>query len=240
MAILAYLVAASIAATSAGSAPDNEATLDVLRFGDAGALVAELNEELRTAGFNADDGAVFGRKTRHAVYAFQKHHELATSGQFTPFMWALLAMPVELPERAKPSRIEVDLNKQVLYVVEDGQVVLVLPISSGSGSSYIGSNGKRQIATTPEGAFSFQRRVRGIRRAPLGTLYNPYYFRGGIAVHGSPSVPNYPASHGCVRVTMWDMDLLIDFLDIGQRIYVYSEVPDASPVATPSEPWILL
>ena len=39
---------------------------------------------------------------------------------------------------------------------------------------------------------------------------------------------------------MWDMDLLIDFLDIGQRIYVYSEVPDASPVATPSEPWILL
>ena len=138
--------------------------------------MAELNEELRTAGFNADDGAVFGRKTRHAVYAFQKHHELATSGQFTPFMWALLAMPVELPERAEPSRIEVDLNKQVLYVVEDGQVVLVLPISSGSGSSYIGSNGKRQIATTPEGAFSFQRRVRGIRRAPLGTLYNPYYF----------------------------------------------------------------
>jgi hypothetical protein len=39
---------------------------------------------------------------------------------------------------------------------------------------------------------------------------------------------------------MWDMDLLIDFLDVGQRIYVYSEVPDDPPVATPIEPSILL
>ena len=24
---------------------------------------------------------------------------------------------------------------------------------------------------------------------PLGQLYQPYYFNGGIAVHGAPSVP---------------------------------------------------
>jgi len=38
--------------------------------------------------------------------------------------------------------------------------------------------------------------------APLGKLYNPVYFVGGIAVHGAPSVPNRPASHGCVRIPM--------------------------------------
>ena len=108
--------------------------------------------------------------------------------------------------------------------------MLVLPISSGSGDPYVGSNGRRQIATTPEGVFRFQRRILGIRRATLGTLYNPYYFLGGIAVHGSPSVPNHPASHGCVRVTLWDMELLLDYLEVGQTIYVYggaTQIPDS-------------
>ena len=51
-------------------------------------------------------------------------------------------------------------------------------------------------------SFHYQRRVTGWRHAPLGLLYNPVYFNGGIAVHGAPSVPNYPASHGCVRIPM--------------------------------------
>ena len=42
----------------------------------------------------------------------------------------------------------------------------------------------------------------GWRHAPLGLLYNPVYFNGGIAVHGALSVPDYPASHGCVRIPM--------------------------------------
>ena len=113
------------------------------------------------------------------------------------------------------------LVKQVLYVVEDRAVVLIVPISSGNGRYYTGSNGKRQVAVTPEGVFRFQRRIVGVRRAPLGTLYNPYYFHGGIAVHGSLSVPNQPASHGCVRVTLPDMKLLMEHFEIGQTIYVY-------------------
>jgi hypothetical protein len=39
-------------------------------------------------------------------------------------------------------------------------------------------------------------------------LYRPKYFRGGIAVHGSGSIPAYPASHGCARVSNAAMDLL--------------------------------
>jgi lipoprotein-anchoring transpeptidase ErfK/SrfK len=42
----------------------------------------------------------------------------------------------------------------------------------------------------------------------LGVLYRPRFFIRGVAVHGYSSVPNYPASHGCVRVTNQAMDML--------------------------------
>ncbi len=139
-------------------------------------------------------------------------------------MWSLLDRPVELPFRPEADRIEVDLAKQVLYVVERRQVIHVMPISSGNGKPYFGEDGHRDIANTPEGKFRFQRRVRGLRESFLGQLWNPYYFYGGYAIHGSPDVPNYPASHGCIRVTMWDMDVLMDHhFKLGQTVYIYGK-----------------
>ena len=218
-AVLAYVVAASIAI--GGGALGNASLSGDMTYGDQGSAVATLNDALSRAGFHPDAGDVFGERTRFAVYGFQKHHGLAVTGRFTPFMWDLLDDPITLPRRPESDRVEVDLGKQVLYVVQGDEVVLVVPVSSGNGDPYIGSNGRRQVANTPEGVFRFQRRILGIRKAPLGTLYNPFYFRGGIAIHGSPSVPNFPASHGCIRTTMWDMDLLLDHLEVGQTIYVY-------------------
>ena len=194
-----------------------------LAYGDSGAPVAELNRRLTAAGFNADDGDSFGRETRHAVYALQKHHGMAVDGVFTPAMWDVLSEPIELPRQKHPDRVEVNLGKQVLYVVEDHEVVYVAPVSSGNGELYETSRGTRAYAVTPEGEFSFERRIDGVRRAFLGTLYNPYYFRGGFAVHGSGFVPNYPDSHGCVRVTMWDSEELKDYFSVGQAVYVYGQ-----------------
>jgi lipoprotein-anchoring transpeptidase ErfK/SrfK len=47
------------------------------------------------------------------------------------------------------------------------------------------------------------------------------YFTGGYAIHGNPSVPPYPASHGCVRVPMWVAPLLYATTPYGQTVYVY-------------------
>jgi hypothetical protein len=58
------------------------------------------------------------------------------------------------------------------------------------------------------------------RPGPLGDLYRPKYFnRQGIAVHGYANVPPYPASHGCVRVSLAAMDWLwrTDQLPAGSR-----------------------
>ena len=104
-----------------------------------------------------------------------------------------------------PNHTEVDLTRQVMMVWRDGGLELVTHVSSGSEVAYCESTreGRRcGNAVTPLGSYRFGRRVDGWRDAPLGRLYNPVYFNGGIAVHGAGSVPDRPASHGCVRIPM--------------------------------------
>ena len=57
----------------------------------------------------------------------------------------------------------------------------------------------------------------------LGTLYRPRFIVGGIAMHGYPNVPNYPASHGCVRVTNAFMDFVwaANLLPIGRTVVIH-------------------
>jgi lipoprotein-anchoring transpeptidase ErfK/SrfK len=76
-------------------------------------------------------------------------------------------------------------------------VAWVLNTSTGTAST-----------PTPVGDFVVDRQVDGMRHAPLGDLYRPKYFHGGVAVHGSPSIPGHPASHGCARVSNAAMDFL--------------------------------
>ena len=41
----------------------------------------------------------------------------------------------------------------------------------------------------------------GMDISPLGQLWRPRYYYGGYAIHGSDSIPPYPVSHGCVRLS---------------------------------------
>jgi lipoprotein-anchoring transpeptidase ErfK/SrfK len=103
---------------------------------------------------------------------------------------------------ADSPRIDVDLSRQMLSVIdESGKITKVLPISSGSGGWYV-SEGERRRAVTPTGRFRVYRKIGGWRKSPLGMMYYPVYIVGGIAIHGSPSVPRRPASHGCIRIPM--------------------------------------
>ena len=74
----------------------------------------------------------------------------------------------------------------------------VLNTSTGNGEAYAAPGGGTAVATTPTGRFTIEREIDGLREAPLGTLYRPKYFNGGIAIHGSGSIPA-TGSHGCAR-----------------------------------------
>src|SRR5215475_1755540 len=118
-------------------------------------------------------------------------------------------------------RIDVDLGRQMLSVIdESGNVKKVLPISSGSGRWYV-SEGERRLAITPTGRFRVYRKIPGWRKSPLGLMYYPVYIAGGVAIHGSPSVPRRPASHGCIRIPMVAAKAFYDTTPIGTVVLVH-------------------
>jgi lipoprotein-anchoring transpeptidase ErfK/SrfK len=122
---------------------------------------------------------------------------------------------------AQYPRIDVDLSRQMLSVIdESGNVVKVLPISSGSGRWYV-SEGERRLAITPTGRFRVYRKIPGWRKSPLGLMYYPVYIAGGVAIHGSPSVPRRPASHGCIRIPMYAAKAFFDSTPIGTVVLVH-------------------
>ena len=44
---------------------------------------------------------------------------------------------------------------------------------------------------------------------------------GNYGVHGYLNVPYYPASHGCIRVHVWDADYLHERFYIGMPVHVW-------------------
>ncbi len=121
---------------------------------------------------------------------------------------------------AEPTRVEIDLTRQVLFFWQDAKLVRILPVSSGFGGHYCGDDGSCGIATTPIGAFHATSKIKGIHKSPLGELWDPVFFNGGIAIHGEPSVPASPASHGCVRIPMNDSTWMYTSLNLGTPVYV--------------------
>jgi lipoprotein-anchoring transpeptidase ErfK/SrfK len=116
--------------------------------------------------------------------------------------------------------LDVNISEQVLSEVVDGHVVYATHISSGNGEWYW-DQGEWWLAETPRGWFQIYAKVPGWDEASLGWLYNAMYFVGGFAIHGSEEVPDYPASHGCVRVSLGDADYLFETTEIGTWVFVH-------------------
>jgi lipoprotein-anchoring transpeptidase ErfK/SrfK len=195
-----------------------------LRLGSRGSAVVTLQQRLAALHYfdvGAADG-VFGQNTYHAVIAFQKVQGLARDGVVGPATRARLAKPyVPAPRyRLATASLEVNLAKQVIYYVRNGTIQRIIDASTGSGAWYY-SQGRWARAITPAGRFHIYSRYNGWQAGPLGSLYRPNYFHGGYAVHGMTSVPAYPASHGCVRMTVPTMDRMWSSLWIGMPVAIY-------------------
>ncbi|HYE73750.1 MAG TPA: L,D-transpeptidase family protein [Blastocatellia bacterium] len=165
----------------------------------------------------------------HALVAFQKIERRAITGKLTKDeLQALRNATRPEPLEWGYNHIEVDLVRQVLFVVDCcGAILRILPISSGSGELFT-EGGWTRRAITPIGRFKITRQIKGWRKSPLGLLYYPNYFTNGIAIHGNPAVPTFPASHGCVRIPMFAAKEFSDMATVGMPVVVHDgKVPPA-------------
>ena len=198
----------------------------VLRLGSHGSAVKTLQQRLIALGYfdvSTADG-VFEQDTYHAVIAFQKVQGLTRDGVVGPATWAKLAKPyVPAPRyRLATASLEMNLSEQVIYYVRGGTIQRIIDASTGSGAWYY-SQGRWARAITPTGRFHvYWRYSNGWQAGPLGSMYRPNYFYGGYAVHGMTSVPAYPASHGCVRMTVPTMDRMWSSLWVGMPVAIYA------------------
>jgi lipoprotein-anchoring transpeptidase ErfK/SrfK len=163
--------------------------------------------------------------TVHAIVAFQKVEGLKRTGKLD----AVLLEKMRAAQRPTSRywtgavHVEVDLARQVLFFVDEEAIVkYTIPISSGNEKYYY-EEGKRQKAHTPRGRFKIVRKINGVRKAPLGSLYYPSYIYAGIAIHGSNSVPAYPASHGCIRIPRFADREVFAMAPIGMEVMVYDQ-----------------
>lgn len=204
--------------------PSATPSASVLHPGDSGTDVQDLQRRLLSLGYwLGDPDGVYGHLTEQAVVALQKAAGLSADGVFGQQTKVALVSEVRpQPRRIVGSGVEVDLQRQLLMHVRAGVPHLIVNASTGSGTTYRQA-GIDQVAVTPAGKHTVYREVDGRDIGPLGDLWRPKYIVAGVAIHGYPTVPAFPASHGCVRVSMAAMDHLwsSDALPLGGSVWVY-------------------
>lgn len=209
---------------SAGTA--SAASHPMLRVGAQGSAVLALQRRLTSLGYwlGGADGS-FGDLTRQAVIAIQKVAGILRDGECGPATWSKVDAGVRPRARSTWGHVaEVNKATQTLLIVDSGVVRRIYNTSTGSGQRYFQDKTKTwHVALTPSGSFRVFRQVNKWDDGPLGKLYRPEYFNGGIAVHGLASVPAYPASHGCCRVSLPAMDNLwaAGGIAVGTSVRVY-------------------
>lgn len=186
---------------------------DYIEYGEVSNRVGKLQQRLKDLGyFVTSVDKAYGGETQQAVFALQKAGGLYRDGVVGDATQN--AADDGVVPRAQSSSgkvLEIDIDRQLVLAVENGKVVKVINASSGNGETYE-AKGATYTAYTPRGSFAVFREVNGMHSSTLelGDMWRPKFFTGGIAVHGSASVPAFPASHGCVRVSNSAMDWIWD------------------------------
>ena len=181
-----------------------------LSAGDTRAFLC-VEEELLRQGYNP--GTVDGNVDHQTVwmtYAFQKVAQMPVTGDFGEAEYAAMLTNPRIAPRAgdfEPDRVEVYIGRQLVLVVRDGEVVRQFHTSTGKSST-----------PTVRGVWRVYEK-RNYRQA--NHMYRPVFFYRGYAFHGYPSIPLYPASHGCARMYDHDMDVLWDYLYLNEQIVTY-------------------
>jgi peptidoglycan hydrolase-like protein with peptidoglycan-binding domain len=208
--------------------------------GASGDNIRTMQQRLLDLGFWVPDtDGQYGFVTKQAVMAFQKHYGIAATGvadQPTVDLMNFVTHRVR-GQAWRGDVIEVDKSKQLIYIVRGGRTLWAINASTGSEIPYEEQSKtepdkiERGDSVTPEGFWKVTRYADPEKgdwvEGELGQIYRPAYFKGGVAVHGSTNIPNYAASHGCVRVSTAAMDFIWsqDLMPLKALVWVHGDIP---------------
>jgi hypothetical protein len=181
-----------------------------LHQGQCGDVVVGFKKGMRKMGYIANSGRCFGGKTARGVLAYRKVNGMSRSMR----AGAGLVKKVysgkggyEVRHPGAGDHLEAPLSKQVLVFTKGDEPYAIYPISSGKSSTPTVTGHYEMIRTEP-GYNSHG-------------MYYSWYFHGGYAVHGYESVPDYPASHGCLRTFIADQPEIYERIFYGQDIFIW-------------------
>lgn len=193
------------------------------RRDDSGQGVLDLQQKLSTSGYwcgAADSG--YGHLTEQAVFALQKSHGLARDGVAGPNVRQALAKNYRPQPAAGGNHVEVHLGSQLLLVVRGGSTSMVLNTSTANGKEYEFKKRTYTARTRPGDFAVWLTHSSGWKDGELGEMWRPMFYSGNYAIHGSRSIPPWPASHGCARVSVAAMDMIWrdHVMSMGSRVLV--------------------
>jgi L,D-transpeptidase catalytic domain len=210
-----YAVAAKHVATAALGGDSTvrkswKVSFPALHEGQCGDVVVGFKKAMRSMGYIANDGRCFGGKTARGVLAYRKVNGMSRSyragkGLVKRAFAGKGGYRVRHPNAGE--HVEAPLSKQVLVFAKDDKPFAIYPVSSGKSST-----------PTVTGHFEFIRQEPGYNSHGM---YYSFYFYGGYAVHGYESVPDYPASHGCIRTFIADQPEIYNRIDFGEDIFIF-------------------
>jgi L,D-transpeptidase catalytic domain len=181
-----------------------------LSQGDCGKAVIGFKQAMREMGYIANSGPCYGGKTGRGVLAYRKVNGMSRSMRSgSALVKAAYEGKGEYHVRypGAGQHVEAPLSKQVLVFADGDKPTAIYPISSGKSST-----------PTVTGHFEFIRTEPGYNSHGM---YYSFYFYGGYAVHGYESVPDYPASHGCLRTFIADQPEIYNRINFGEDIFIW-------------------
>ena len=207
------------------------------------AVVSAYQQRLHDLKF--DPGPVdgnYGQAMVFAIQAVQKIAGLDRNGRIGPAEKAALEgfqYPVPQHPTGEPDRTEINIANQTITLYTGYQVALITTTSTASGETFCYITPKKaptqricEVATTPNGRYTYYYFYDGWQDGDLGKLYNPYYFFKGRAIHGYDSVPAEPASHGCARIPMHIAFYWHDLVNRGDPVYVDGGPADGEQIVS--------
>ena len=181
-----------------------------LHPGECSKVVKGFKGELAKMGYVSGGGSCFNGRLGREVLAYRKVNDMnrsqkAGAGLVKRVFGGKGSYHVRHPKAGE--HVEVPLSKQVLVMIKNGKPFAIYPVSTGKPST-----------PTITGHYTFYRREPGYNSEGM---YYSFYWHGGYAVHGYHEVPNYAASHGCVRTFIADQPRIYDQLHYGESIFVF-------------------